>query len=65
MLRRNGAEVWRKTLNAQANQVYELRPVVANPERAAGAAPPPSDPPPEPATPAAEPPAPTAEPSLP
>jgi hypothetical protein len=39
VLRRNGADVWRKTLNAQANAVYELRPAVAV-ERPADPAPP-------------------------
>jgi serine/threonine protein kinase len=58
VLRRNGAEVWRKTLKAQANQVHELRPVVASPaDRAAGAPPPPSDPPPGPPSRAGEAPA--------
>jgi hypothetical protein len=31
ILRRGSAEVWRKTLDAQANAVYELRPAIALP----------------------------------
>lgn len=39
VLRRGNAEVWRKTLDAQANAVYELRPAVAPGDRADRTAP--------------------------
>jgi hypothetical protein len=58
VLRRNGADVWRKTLDAQANAVYELRPAVTPAERPPGPAQPPGDPPPAPPSSAAEPPGP-------
>jgi serine/threonine protein kinase len=34
VVRRNGADVWRKTITAQANTIHELRPTIASPAAA-------------------------------
>jgi len=52
IVRRNGADAWRKTVSVQANEVHEIRPVV--PDRTSGAAP--ADPAPPSALPSVHPP---------